>query len=248
RQRSTTSPASQRHTRTPKPYLYVGGWGGNHWRGQTPPLNPIGTPVAPNLPRAGGPGPSRPGPTAAPDGPPDPIAEEKLPPPHHSVNSQTTEGNRHPGHRTRAEPKRMHQPTLPAAHQAGPKPPRPSRNPSPVAERPQNPKPPPPTPPRTYPGAVRLPGRQLTSAGTGLPSSAACSRQKNNTQESPTPHPGQDRSPSAEPPKKPTPRELPDAPSPYGPPTATTKTKAMENIPEMLSSKNNFFTTEDRKT
>ncbi|KAL0148434.1 hypothetical protein M9458_056244 [Cirrhinus mrigala] len=188
-----------------------------------------GTPVAPNLPRAGGPGLSRPGPTAARDGPPDPTAEEKLPPPHHSVNSQTTEGNRHPGPRTRAEPKRMHQPMLPAAHQAGPKPPRPSRNPSrnpsPVAERPQNPKP----PPRTYPGAVRPPGRQPTSAGTGLPSSAACSRQKNNTQEPPTPHPGQDRSPSAEPPKKPTPRELPDAPSPYGPPTATTKTKAGQN-------------------
>ncbi|KAL0161313.1 hypothetical protein M9458_045038, partial [Cirrhinus mrigala] len=92
-----------------------------------------------------------------------------------------------------AEPKRMHQPTLPAAHQPGPKPPR----------------------------AVRPPGRQ--------PTSAACSRQKNNTQEPPTPHPGQDRSPSAEPPKKPTPRELPDAPSPYGPPTATTKTKAGQN-------------------
>ncbi|KAL0202431.1 hypothetical protein M9458_000449 [Cirrhinus mrigala] len=86
-----------------------------------------------------------------------------------------------------------------------------------------------PSPPRTYPGAVRPPGRQPTSAGTGLPSSAACSRQKNNTQEPPTPHPGQDRSPSAEPPKKPTPRELPDAPSPYGPPTATTKTKAGQN-------------------
>ncbi|KAL0152578.1 hypothetical protein M9458_052301 [Cirrhinus mrigala] len=231
-----------RHTRTPKPYLYVGVMEqekGSIRDGEeiigggkvppplepAPPLTPIGTPVAPNLPRAGGPGPSRPGPTAARDGPPDPTAEEKLPPPHHSVNSQTTEGNRHPGPRTRAEPKRMHQPTLPVAHQPGPKPPRPSRNPSPVAERPQNPKP----PPRTYPGAVRLPGRQPTSAGTGLPSSAACSRQKNNTQEPPTPHPGQDRSPSAEPPKKPTPRELPDAPSPYGPPTATTKTKAGQN-------------------
>ncbi|KAL0180439.1 hypothetical protein M9458_025881 [Cirrhinus mrigala] len=129
------------------------------------------------------------------------------------------------GPRTGAEPKRMHQPTLPAAHQPGPKPPRPIRNPSPVAERPQNPKP----PPRTYPGAVRPPGRQPTSAGTDLPSSAACSRQKNNTQEPPTPHPGQDRSPSAKPPKKPTPRELPDALSPYGPPTPTTKTKSGQN-------------------
>ncbi len=41
----------------------------------------------------------------------------------------------------------MHQPMLPAAHQPGPKPPRPSRNPNPEAERPQIPKPPPgPTP------------------------------------------------------------------------------------------------------
>ncbi len=46
-----------------------------------PPLTPIGTPVPPNLPRAGGPGPSRPGPMAARGGPPDPTAEEKLPHP-----------------------------------------------------------------------------------------------------------------------------------------------------------------------
>ncbi len=36
----------------------------------------------------------------------------------------------------------MHQPMLPAAHQPGPKPPRPSRNPNPEAEPPQNPSPP----------------------------------------------------------------------------------------------------------
>ncbi|XP_053340675.1 uncharacterized protein LOC128511721 [Clarias gariepinus] len=58
---------------------------------------------------------------------------------------------------------------IPAAHQPGPTPPRPSRNPSPEAERPQDPK-----PPRTYLGAVRPPGRQPTSADMGLPSSAAC--------------------------------------------------------------------------
>ncbi|KAL0186726.1 hypothetical protein M9458_018396 [Cirrhinus mrigala] len=107
-----------------------------------------------------------------------------------------------------------------------PSPPGPAGIPARWQSGPRTPSPP---PPRTYPGAVRLPGRQPTSAGTGLPSSAACSRQKNNTQEPPTPHPGQDRSPSAEPPKKPTPRELPDAPSPYGPPTVTTKTKAGQN-------------------
>ncbi len=118
----------------------------------------------------------------------------------------------------------MHQPMLPAAHQPGPKPPRPSRNPNPEAERPQNPKPPP-----DQPGTVRPPGWQPTSAGTGIPSSAACSRQKNSTQESPIPHPGQGRSPSAEPPKKPTPREPPDAPGPQRHPTPTTKTTAGQN-------------------
>ncbi len=96
----------------------------------------------------------------------------------------------------------MHQPMLPAAHQPGPKPPRPSRNPKPEAERPQSPQ-----PPRTNPGTVRPPGWQPTFAGTGIPSSAACCRQRNSIQESPIPHPGQGRSPSAEPPKKPIPRE-----------------------------------------
>ncbi|XP_050994901.1 basic salivary proline-rich protein 4-like [Labeo rohita] len=114
RQRSTTSPASQQHTRTPKPYLYVGVMerekgsirdgeeiiGG----GKAPPLPQIcpgqGAQAHPDR----GPGPSRPGPRpiqtgahGSPGGPPDPTAEEKLPPPHHSVNSQTTEDNRHPG-------------------------------------------------------------------------------------------------------------------------------------------------------
>ncbi len=71
RQRSTTSPASQRRTRTPKPYLCVGVMEREKWslrdgeesiRGgkippplePAPPLTPIGTPVTPNLPRAGG--------------------------------------------------------------------------------------------------------------------------------------------------------------------------------------------------
>ncbi|KAL0149066.1 hypothetical protein M9458_055681 [Cirrhinus mrigala] len=90
RQRSTTSPASQRHTRTPKPYLYVGVM--EQEKGSIR----AGEEIIGGG-KAGGPGPSRPGPTAARGGPPDPTAEEKLPPPHHLVNSQTTEGNRHPG-------------------------------------------------------------------------------------------------------------------------------------------------------
>ncbi len=92
--RRTTSPASQRRTRTPKPYLCVGVMEREKWslrdgeesiRGgkippplePAPPLTPIGTPVTPNLLRAGGPGPSGPGPMAARRGPPDPTAEEK---------------------------------------------------------------------------------------------------------------------------------------------------------------------------
>ncbi|XP_050985773.1 basic proline-rich protein-like [Labeo rohita] len=172
RQRSTTSPASQRHTRTPKPYLYVGVM--EREKGSIRDGEEI----------IGGGKLKR---------PPDPPTRQRPP---HQGRAQAHAPTHAPG-------------GTPPRTQA----PRPSRNPSPVAERPQNPK-----PPRTYSGAVRPPGRQPTSAGTGLPSSAACSRQKNNTQEPPTPHPGQDRSPSAEPPKKPTPRELPDAPSPYGPP------------------------------
>ncbi len=114
RQRSTTSPASQRHTRTSKPYLCIGVMEREKWSLRTgeestrggkippplepaPPLTPIGTPVTPNLPRAGGPGPSRPGPMAARGVPPDPTAEEKTTPPHHSVSSQTTKDNKTPG-------------------------------------------------------------------------------------------------------------------------------------------------------
>ncbi len=86
-----------------------------------------------------------------------------------------------------------------------------------------------PNPPRTNRGTVRPPGWQPTFAGTGIPSSAACRRQRNSIQESPIPHPGQGRSPSAEPPKKPIPREPPDAPGPYCHPTPTTKTTTGQN-------------------
>ncbi len=262
RQRSTTSPASQRRTRTPKPYLCVGVMEREKWslrdgeesiRGgkippplePAPPLTPIGTPVTPNLPRAGGPGPSGPGPMAARGGPPDPTAEEKLPHPIIQSVPKLHKTIRHPGkarlprlywtplrrHRciedphTRAGPKRMHQPMLPAAHQPGPKPPRPSRNPNPEAERPQIPKP----PPRTNSGTVRPPGWQPTSAGTGIPSSAACRRQKKQHPESPIPHPGQGGSPSAEPPKKTHPQGTPRCPRPILPPHANHKTTAGQN-------------------
>ncbi len=115
RQRSTTSPASQRRTRTSKPYLCVGVMEREKWslrdgeesiRGgkippplePAPPLTPIGTPVTtPNLPRAGGPGPSRPGPMAARGGPPDPTAEEKLPHPIIQSVPKLHKTIRHPG-------------------------------------------------------------------------------------------------------------------------------------------------------
>ncbi len=129
-----------------------------------PPLTPIGTPVTPNLPRAGGPGPSRPGPMAARGGPPDPTAEEKLPHPIIQSVPKLHKTIRHPGkarlprlywtpppaeapkhrrppHQSRAQ---AHAPThapgdTPTRTQA----PRPSRNPNPEAERPRSPNPPP---------------------------------------------------------------------------------------------------------
>ncbi len=93
----------------------------------------------------------------------------------------------------------MHQPMLPAAHQPGPKPPRPSRNPNPEAERPQNPKPPPgPTPEQCgrQAGNLRPPAQASPAAPHAAPE---------NSTKSPIPHPGQGRSPSAEPPKNPPP-------------------------------------------
>ncbi len=177
RQRSTTSPASQRRTRTPKPYLCVGVMEWEKWslrdgeesiRGgkippplePAPPLTPIGTPVTPNLPRAGGPGPSGPGPMAARGGPDPQIP--KPPPPDQLRNSTAARlatyvrRHRHPQQRRMPPPEKQHP-------------------------------------------------------------------------ESPIPHPGQGGSPSAEPPKKPTPREPPDAPGPYCHPTPTTKTTAGQN-------------------
>ncbi len=243
RQRSTTSPASQRRTRTSKPYLCVGVMEREKWslrdgeesiRGgkippplePAPPLTPIGTPVTPNLPRAGGPGPSRPGPMAARGGPPDPTAEEKLPHPIIQSVPKLHKTIRHPG---KARLPRLYwTPPPPCGGTDASKTPTPEPGPSactnPCSRRHTNQDPSPPgpavtptrrqsaprspNPPRTNPGTVRLPGWQPTSAGTGIPSSAACRRQRNSIQESPIPHPGQGRSPSAEPPKKPTPLDV----------------------------------------
>ncbi len=175
---------------------------------------------------------------AARGGPPDPTAEEKLPHPIIQSVPKLHKTIRHPGkarlppsigpplrrHRciedphTRAGPKRMHQPMLPAAHQPGPKPPRPSRNPNPEAERPQIPKPP--------------PGPTRNSAAARL---ATYVRRHRHPQQRRMPPPEKQHprvtntpsrprcSPSAEPPKKPTPREPPDAPGPYCHPTPTQK-------------------------
>ncbi|KAL0195137.1 hypothetical protein M9458_008709, partial [Cirrhinus mrigala] len=268
---STTSPASQRHTRTPKPYLYVGVMErekGSIRDGK----EIIGGGKAPPLPQicpgqgARGPGPgaqAHPAQAQAhPDqGPRQPGAAHQTPQQRKNYPHPIIQSTPRLQKTIDTQVKSCPPPILPPppaewiltdeatgstdASKAPAPGPSPSACTNPRSRRHTNQDPSPPgpagiparrqsgprtpSPPRTYPGAVRPPGRQPTSAGTGLPSSAACSRQKNNTQEPPTPHPGQDRSPSAEPPKKPTPRELPDAPSPYGPPTATTKTKAGQN-------------------
>ncbi len=95
----------------------------------------------------------------------------------------------------------MHQPMLPAAHQPGPKPPRPSRNPNPEAERPQIPKPPPPDQLRNS-TAARL---ATYVAGTGIPSSAACRRQRNSIQSHQYPIQAKVAAPAPNPPRNPPP-------------------------------------------
>ncbi len=194
--------------------------------GASSPADPIGTPVTPNLPRAGGPGPSRPGPMAARGGPPDPTAEEKLPHPIIQSVPKLHKTIRHPG---KARLPRLYWTPPPCGGTEASKTPTPepgqsactnpcsrrhtNQDPSPPGpavtptRRQSAPRPPNPPPPRTNPGTVRPPGWQPMSAGTGIPSSAACRRQRNSIQESPIPHPGQGRSSSAEPPRKPTPRE-----------------------------------------
>ncbi len=139
--------------------------------GASSPADPYRHPATPNLPRAGGPGPSRPGPMAARGGPPDPTAEEKQPHPIIQSAPRLQKTIRHPG-KAHLPPPLLDPPppppcggtdasktptpepgpsacTNPCSRRhtnqdpSPPGPPRPSRNPNPEAERPQNPKPPP---------------------------------------------------------------------------------------------------------
>ncbi len=264
RQRSTTSPASQRRTRTSKPYLCVGVMEREKWSlrdgeesirggkipppsGASSPADPHRHPRYPKSAQGGGPRPIQTRAHGSPGGPPDPTAEENYPHPIIQSVPKLHKTIRHPGkarlppplldppppaeapmhrrppHQSRAQ---AHAPThAPGGTPTRTQAPRPSRNPKPGGRAPPDPQ----TPPRTNPGTVRPPGWQPTSARTGIPRSAACRRQRNSIQESPIPHPGQGRSPSAEPPKKPIPREPPDAPGPYCHPTPTTKTTAGQN-------------------
>lgn len=61
------------------------------------------------------------------------------------------------------------------------------------------------------------PGPAQEQSGDQACNPSGGSRQINTTQESPKPHSGQNNSPCTEPPKKPTPRQSPDPPSPYAP-------------------------------
>ncbi len=173
---------------------------------------------------------------------PDPTAEEKLPHPiiqsvpklHKTIRHQvrpvypTSIGtppaeapmHRRPPHQSRAQAHA--QPMLPAAHQPGPKPPRPRRNPNPEARAPPDPQ----TPPPDNSGNSTAARLATYVRRHRHPQQRRMPPPEKQHPESPIPHPGQGGSPSAEPPKKPTPREPPDAPGPYCHPTPTTKTTA----------------------
>ncbi len=175
--------------------------------------------------------------------PPDPTAEEKLPHPIIQSAPRLQKTIRHPG---KAHLPRLYwtpPPPPPCGGTDASKTPTPEPGPSactnPCFRRHTNQDPSPPgpavtptrrqsaprtpSPPRTNPGTVRPPGWQPTSAGTGIPSSAACSRQKNSTQESPIPHTGQGRSPSAKTPQETHPQGTPRCPRPISPPHANNK-------------------------
>ncbi len=113
RQRSTTSPASQRRTRTPNPTYVLVWWSGRSEAlgmgrkasegAKYPPLWsqlprwPHRHPRYPKSAQGGGPGPSGPGPMAARGGPSDPTAEEKLPHPIIQSVPKLHKTIRHPG-------------------------------------------------------------------------------------------------------------------------------------------------------
>ncbi len=95
----------------------------------------------------------------------------------------------------------MHQPMLPAAHQPGPKPPRPSRNPNPEAERPQIPNPPPGPTPEQY-------GRQagnLRPPAQASPAAPHVRRQRNSIQSHQYPIQAKVAAPAPNPPRNPPP-------------------------------------------
>ncbi len=109
--------------------------------------------------------------------------------------------HRRPPHQSRAQ---AHAPThapggTPTRTQA---PPGPAVTP-PGGRAPPDPQPPPPDQPRNS-AAARL---ATYVRRHRHPQQRRMPRQRNSIQESPIPHPGQGRSPSAEPPKKPIPRE-----------------------------------------
>ncbi len=215
-------PATHPH---PKPYLCVGVMEREKWslrdgeesiRGgkippplePAPPLTPIGTPVTPNLPRAGA-RPIRTRAHAARGGPSDPQQRKNYPTPSSSQFPKLHKTIRHPGKArlprlywtppcggTDASKTPTPEPgpsacTNPCSRRhtnQGPKPPRPSRNPNPEAERPQIPKPPPgPTPEQCGARLATYVRRHRHPQQRRMPPP------EKQHPESPIPHPGQGR-------------------------------------------------------
>ncbi len=161
---------------------------------------------------------------AARGGPPDPTAEEKLPHPIIQSVPKLHKTIRHPGKPvypasigppcggTDASKTPTPEPgpsacTNPCSRRhtnQDPSPPGPAVTPTRRQSAPRPPTPPPP-PPRTNPGTVRPPGWQPTSAGTGIPSSAACRRQRNSIQSHQYPIQAKAAAPAPNPPRNPPP-------------------------------------------
>ncbi len=125
---------------------------------------------------------------------------------------------------TRAGPKRMHQPMLPAAHQPGPKPPGPAVTPTRRQSAPEPQAPPGPTPEQCGRQAGNL--RPPAQASPAAPHAVA---RKTAPKSHQYPIQAKAAAPAPNPPRKPTPREPPDAPGPQRHPTPTTKTTAGQN-------------------
>ncbi len=176
---------------------------------------------------------------AARGGPSDPTAEEKLPHPIIQSVPKLHKTIRHPG-KARLPPPLLDPPCGGTDASKTPTPePGPSACTNPCSRRHTNQDPSPPGPAVTptrrqsAPRSPNPPPDQLrNSAAARLatyvrrhrhPQQRRMPPPEKQHPESPIPHPGQGRSPSAEPPKKPTPREPPDAPGPYCHPTPTTK-------------------------